>query len=323
LRNNRRVYWIQNSVCNTVPVYGIRSAAYLRRTSTIGERKRDIMANEMPRKEKLTLDELVNGMRDTWLTRVRDGQLYAFQAGSHVLEWARENETDFLTYCGCNGIVGDTHQTRVVELMLSADPDGEDSEGQPTISRERRAEYAACVAWFADRELCPETDPDKAVALARQKGRITGIAREYREKKDAENPKAKVAKQKGQATKARRSDAASAAAAAEIIAASASAANGEARERPVFLTRDDRTTGEATAPMHDESGGVNQATELLAFLARKGIAEAGNIISVDNRDGPDIRIMLDIRDESASPTCSARSSTTGWPCILPMSSPIN
>jgi hypothetical protein len=159
---------------------------------------------QFPRKEKPTLDELVHGMRDTWITRVRDGQLYAFHAGSHVLAWARENEADFLTYCKRNSIVGDTHETRVVELMLAADPDGEDSERHPTITRERRAEYGNCIGWFADRELCPEADAGNAVALARQKGRITGIAKEFRDKKDAENPKLKAAKQNGQATRVRR-----------------------------------------------------------------------------------------------------------------------
>ena len=143
--------------------------------------------------EELTLDQLVHAMQNAW-TRFRNAQLYAFCAAAPVLAWAREHEADFLTYCESKGIKCITHETRVVELLLA-----EDGDSGP-ISRERRAEYAACIAWFADRDLCPETDPDKAVALAREKG-ITGIAQAYREKKDAENPKQKAAKEKGQATK--------------------------------------------------------------------------------------------------------------------------
>lgn len=147
--------------------------------------------------EENTLDKLVSSAQNTWITRVRDGQLYALYEGSKILKWARRNEENFLAYCHRNGISGDTLETRTVELILATDGDAE------PISRERRAEYAACIGWFADRELCPESEPDKAVELARQKSRITGIAKEYREKKDADNPKAKAAKLKGQATKAR------------------------------------------------------------------------------------------------------------------------
>ncbi len=161
------------------------------------------MINELPRKVDLTLDALVHAAQNAW-NCFRDAQLYAFFYAAPVLVWAQENEADFLTYCKRNNIVGDTHGTRVVELMIATDPDSEDTEKQPTIPRERRAEYAACIGWFADSELCPEIDADKAVALARQKGRITGIAREFRDKKDAENPKLKAAKEKGLATRASR-----------------------------------------------------------------------------------------------------------------------
>jgi hypothetical protein len=97
------------------------------------------MSTENSRKEKLTLDKLVHVMQETWITRVRDGQLYALHSAATVLRWTRENGADFLTYCKRNSIVGETNETRVVDLMLAADPDGE------AISRERRAEYAACV----------------------------------------------------------------------------------------------------------------------------------------------------------------------------------
>lgn len=154
------------------------------------------MTKETAHKEELTLDELVTATQIAW-TRFRNAQLHAFCAAAALLMWARENEDRFVVYCKRNSVSGQELETRVVELMLASDPDGE------AILRERRAEYGSCVGWFADRELCPETDPEKAVALARQKGRMTGIAQEYREKKDAKNPKAKAAKQKVQATKAR------------------------------------------------------------------------------------------------------------------------
>ena len=115
-------------------------------------------------------------MQSAW-SHFRNAQLYAFCAGAPVLTWARENEADFLTYCKRNTVSGKELETLVVELMLAEDGDGE------AISRERRAEYGNCIGWFADDELCPETDPDKAVALAQGKGRITGIAKEYRRRR--------------------------------------------------------------------------------------------------------------------------------------------
>jgi hypothetical protein len=150
-------------------------------------------------------------MQNAW-TRFRDAQLYSFFHAASVLTWARENEADFLTYCKRDNIGGDTHETRIVELMIALDPDAE------AITRERRAEYGNCIGWFADPTLCPETEADKAVALARQTSRISGIARAYRAKKDAEDAVAKAAKLKAQETKAKnKSAAASAAKARDII----------------------------------------------------------------------------------------------------------
>jgi hypothetical protein len=140
------------------------------------------------RKEEFTLDELVYELKNTWITRVRDGQLYAFHSGSLVLTWARENEDDFRTYCKHNTVKGQELETLVVELMLAGDADGE------VISRERRAEYGDCIGWFADRELCPETDPGKAVALARREGRITGIARAFRRRRTSRTRRLRLQK---------------------------------------------------------------------------------------------------------------------------------
>jgi hypothetical protein len=141
--------------------------------------------------------------------------------------------------------------------MLAEDGDGD------AISRERRAEYAACTAWFADRELCPETDPEKAVALARQKGGMTAIARQYRDKKDANNPKAKAAKLKGQATKARRPGPnnfprAASAAAARVLAE-------QMASQPTIVS----PTHE---PGHDFCVAAGDSDAMLAFMSRHGIS---------------------------------------------------
>jgi hypothetical protein len=132
------------------------------------------------------------------------------------------------------------------------------------IGLERRAEYAACIAWFADRELCPETDPEKAVALARQKGGMTAIAREYRDKKDANDPKAKAAKLRGQATRARRQGTennvsrAASAAAARVLA--------EPMEtQPTIVAR-------TQEPGHDFCAAAGDSDAVLAFMSRHGIS---------------------------------------------------
>jgi hypothetical protein len=243
------------------------------------------MTGKIPRKGDLTLDQLVHALQNAW-SRFRNAQLYAFCAGAPVLTWAREHEADFLTYCRRNGIVGDTHETRVVELMLARDGDDE------AISRERRAEYAACIGWFADRELCPETDPDKAVELAQKEGRITGIARLYRENKDAENPKAKAAKLKGQATKARRqgpengvSQAASAAA-ARVFAE-------QMDSQPTIIAR-------TREPGHDLCAAAGDNDAMLAFMCRHGIS-AGVKHELD--DDNHVQIYLRVRNSAHSGDC--------------------
>ena len=211
-------------------------------------------------KEELTLDELVYELKNTWITRVRDGQLYAFHSGSLVLTWARENEDDFRTYCKRNTVKGQELETLVVELMLAGDADGE------AISRERRAEYADCLGWFADRELCPETDPDKAVALAKDNGRMTGIAIRYREKKDAGNPKAKAAKQKAQATKrARRQGGTENSVPRAASAASARVLAEQMDSQPTIISR-------TREPGHDFCAAAGHADAMLAFMSRHGIS---------------------------------------------------
>jgi len=140
------------------------------------------------RKPKLTLDPAVKNMQAKWAYS-RDAQLFAFHAAVPVLEFARANPGDFRLYCQDRSVRGDLPETQVAELMIQNDPEAD------AISRERRAEYGNAIGWFADRNLCPETDAEKAVQLAIQKGRIKGIAEAYRLHKHAPTPGAVGSKQ--------------------------------------------------------------------------------------------------------------------------------
>jgi hypothetical protein len=238
------------------------------------------MADEVRCKGDLTFDQLVYTMRTAW-TGLRDAQLLAFYYAAPVLTWARENEADFVIYCRRHRIVGDTLETRVVELMLAEDGDSE------AISRERRAEYGNCIGWFADHELCPETDPDKAVALARQKRRISGIAQEYRDKKDANNPKAKAAKLKGQATKARRQDP------ENNLSRAASAA--AARVFAEQMDSQPTTISQTQESGHDFCAAAGDSDAMIAFMFHHGIS-AGLKPELD--DDNHVQIYLRVRNRT-------------------------
>jgi hypothetical protein len=238
------------------------------------------MTDELACKETLTLEELVHAMQNAW-TRFRDAQLYAFCVGAPVLTWARENEADFDIYCRRHRIVGDALETRVVELMLAEDGDSE------AISRERRAEYGNAIGWFADRELCPESDPDKAVALARKKRRISGIAQEYRDKKDANNPKAKAAKLKGQATKARRQGP------ENHVSRAASAAT--ARVFAEQMDSQTTTISRTREAGRDFCAAAGNSDAMLAFMSRHGIP-AGVKHELD--DDHHVQIYLRVRNST-------------------------
>lgn len=232
-------------------------------------------AIEAQLKSDLTVDELVHAAQNAW-NRFRDAQLYAFFCAAPLLAWARENKADFLTYCKRNTVSGQELESLVVELMLAEDGDGE------AISRERRAEYGACIGWFADPELCPETDPHKAVALARKKGRITGIAREYRGKKDTGNPKAKAAKLNGQVTRKARCQGsennvprAASAAAARVFAEQI-----DSQSTIIARTRE---------PGHDFCAAAGDNDAMLAFMRHHGIS-AG--IKQELDDGNPVQIYL-------------------------------
>jgi hypothetical protein len=238
------------------------------------------MTDKTTRKEEFTLDELIRAMQTAW-TRFRDAQLYAFCTGAPVLTWAREHEADFLTYCRRHRIVGDTLETRVVELMLAEDGDSE------SISRERRAEYGNAIGWFADRALCPESDPDKAVALARQKRRISGIAQEYRDKKDANNPKAMAAKLKGQATKARRQNP------ENNVSRAASAA--AARVFAEQMDSQPTTISQTQEPGRDFCAAAGNSDAMLAFMSRNGIPSG---VKHELDDDHHVQIYLRVRNSA-------------------------
>jgi hypothetical protein len=155
--------------------------------------------NNEQRKLKLTLDQAVKTMQAAW-TKFRAAQLYAFHAAAPVLEFARTDQGDFRVYCQDRSVKGDLAETQVVELLIQTDPDGD------VISRERRGEYGAAIGWFADRKLCPETDAEKAIELARGKGGIKGIASAYRDATtpDATKRQRAEAAQKARQTKAER-----------------------------------------------------------------------------------------------------------------------
>jgi hypothetical protein len=239
------------------------------------------MTKKLPRKVDLTLEERVHTAQNAWNLFRRRAVICVLSCRPGLL-WARENEADFLTYCERHGVTGETHETRAPELLLAADSDAD------AISRERRAEYGNCIGWFADHELCPETDPDKAVALARQKGRITGIAQEYRDTKDANNPKAKGAKLKGQVTKkARRQGSennvsqAASAAAARVLAE-------QMDSQPTTISR----TREAG---RDFCAAAGNSDAMLAFMSRHGIP-AGVKHELD--DDHHVQIYLRVRNST-------------------------
>jgi len=220
------------------------------------------------RKPELTLDQAVKSMQAAW-TKFRDVQLYAFHAAVPTLEIARASPDDFRIYCQDRGVRGDRPETQVAELLIQNDPDAD------AISRERRGEYGAAIGWFATRTLCPESDPKRAVELARQKGRIQGIAALYRRDRDAANPEAAVTKAKVKATKA------------------ANATQAKLRTNAAG-TSPDTTPASAEMPGVSEStdpkGFMRRRTELAKEVGRK-LDEAG-VVSYSLDDLPDSKVSL-------------------------------
>jgi hypothetical protein len=260
-----------------------------------------IERNDHQRKLDLTLDQRVRNMQAAW-TKSRDFQLYAFQAAVSVLEFARANPDDFRVYCQDRSIRGDLPETQVAELMIQSDPDAH------AISRERRGEYGAAIAWFADRNLCPDTDAEKAVHLAKQKGRINGVAGLYRRHRDIENPGAAATKARVGATKAANAVQAklrtSAAANSTDTTSHASETprdnNGDEVKGSVFYSRRDpsETSARASRESTDTAKYSDRRADLAEEFGRK-LDEAG-VVSCSRGDLPGLGVglFLVIHDQS-------------------------
>ena len=137
-----------------------------------------------------TLDELVATAQTGW-RRFRDAELHVLVAGAPLLHFAEAWEEVFRAYC--RDVLKEINspqmmidparaslETLAFAVQVWNDPDAR------SLTRAQRAEYASGLGWFA--RLCPETDPDKAVALARSLGRLAGIAALYRKHKDDKDP---------------------------------------------------------------------------------------------------------------------------------------
>jgi hypothetical protein len=137
-----------------------------------------------------TLGELVATAQAGWW-RFRDAQLHVLAAGAPLLHFAEAQEQVFRGYC--RDVLKDVNSPRTMvdparaslgtlafAVQVWNDPDAR------SLTRAQRAEYASGLGWFA--HICPETDPDKAVALARSLGRLAGIAALYRKHKDDKDP---------------------------------------------------------------------------------------------------------------------------------------
>jgi hypothetical protein len=137
-----------------------------------------------------TLAELVAMAQRGW-SHFRDAQLHVLAAAVPLLRFAEAQQKVFRACC--DRVLREIKwprkeidparaslETLAFALQVSQDPDAR------SLTRSQRAEYASGLGWFA--HLCPETDPDKAVALARRLGQLAGIASRYRKHKDENDP---------------------------------------------------------------------------------------------------------------------------------------
>jgi hypothetical protein len=85
------------------------------------------MIDETARKEKPTFDQLVHTMQATWWI---SNALYAFCAAAPGAHMGAGTESR-LHLLPSNGVVGNTHETRVVELMLAEDGEPGVASGGP------------------------------------------------------------------------------------------------------------------------------------------------------------------------------------------------
>ena len=131
----------------------------------------------------------INGLSADEFPPLQKWKLGAFR--KVIRHMAEAHEKVFREYCG--RVLGEVSSPRMVidparaslealafALQVWKDPDAR------SLTRAQRAEYASGLGWFSN--LCPEADPDKAIALARSLGRLTGIAALYRKHKDEADP---------------------------------------------------------------------------------------------------------------------------------------
>ena len=152
--------------------------------------------------DRAEFKRLMRNGQDHWL-RHRDSLLYALHGQVPTFQAAILKPGKWAIFAIENSLAGDLPQNQVAELMVRGDdnvedffdsyPDGWEERNThvpntlllryrwPTLSRKLRATYGAGIAWFATPALCPHTDADDAVLRAKERGRLKGIAKEYRD----------------------------------------------------------------------------------------------------------------------------------------------
>jgi hypothetical protein len=200
-----------------------------------------------------TLIKLVETAQKGWW-RFRAAELYVLAAGAPLLQFAEAQPKVFREYCG--RVLGETNppervidparaslETLAFALLVSNDPDAR------TLTRSQRTEYASGLGWFA--HLCPETDPDKAIALARSLGRLCGIATLYRKHKDEKDPRRQRRLARARATRGHALGDSGSTASPEVLAALTIDDAQSTRPEISLAGRDDSVTASA-APGSEE-----------------------------------------------------------------------
>jgi len=150
-----------------------------------------------------TLAELVAAAQSGWW-RFLDARLYVLVAAIPLLRFAEAYKKEFRDYC--RNALREINSPRTVidparaslETLVFAAQVLKDPEAR-RLKRAQRDEYASGLGWFA--HVCPESDPDKAVELARSLGGLTGIAVLYRKHKDEKDPSRQRRVAKSRATR--------------------------------------------------------------------------------------------------------------------------
>src|SRR5262249_37412768 len=139
-----------------------------------------------------TLAELVAVAQRGWW-RFLNAQLYVLVVAVRLLRFAEAHEKEFRDYCRyvfreinsprkVIDPVRSSIETLVLVVRVLKDP----AARRLIINRDQRAEYADGLGWFTHQR--PESDPEKAVELARSHGGLTGIAALYRKHRDEKDP---------------------------------------------------------------------------------------------------------------------------------------